>query len=112
MVVQGDRHRAQLRIGRDRKSRAWRRLSRGSAQRDAALRSGPRDALAADPRHLPRAFDLLDAALKLFEHVPQPLAIIDTSAAEKRNRGYDAALGLALSDDRVDYLAQYFLGEK
>ncbi len=59
-------------------------------------------------------FDSLDAATKLFEHFPaQPLAIVDLLGRGRAAiEEVDGSLGLALSDDEIDYLAEYFLREK
>src|SRR5205085_1194940 len=58
-------------------------------------------------------FDSLDDAARLFTHFPpRPMQIVDLrgrgrAALEQAN----AALGLALSADEIDYLAEYFARE-
>ena len=55
-------------------------------------------------------FASLDAAAKLFTHFPpQPLASIDLLARGRAAiEDANVALGLALSADEIDYLAEYF----
>ena len=96
---------------------AIRRIERGVAYRVSTAAGGPL-ADAARARLLPMIHDrmteavypTLDDARRLFTHVdPQPLSVIDLIG---RGRGAlvaaNAELGLALSDDEIDYLAASF----
>src|SRR5208283_1908342 len=93
------------------------RIERGVAYRVISSDARPLDAAARatllpllHDRMTESVFASLDAAAKLFTHFPpQPLAIIDLlgrgrSAIDAAN----AALGLALSPDEIDYLADHF----
>ncbi len=93
------------------------RIERGVAYRVSVAHGKP---LPADARAIllpllhdrmtESVFASLDAAAKLFTHFPpQPLASIDLlTRGRAAIEGANVALGLALSTDEIDYLAEYF----
>ena len=98
---------------RDRAHRARSRLP--GLDNDGAAPMRCRAALALLPRIHDRmteaVYPTLDDARRLFTHVaPQPMSMIDLLGRWSRRHwsAANAALGLALSDDEIDYLAENF----
>jgi phosphoribosylformylglycinamidine synthase len=91
---------------------AVRRIERGVAHRVTG--DGPREPVAAclHDRMTETVLDRIEAADALFRHVaPRPLALVPLRAEGRRAlERANAALGLALSEDEIDYLTEVFSG--
>jgi phosphoribosylformylglycinamidine synthase len=89
-----------------------RRIERGVAHHVTG--DGPRGRVAAclHDRMTETVLDRIEAADALFRHVaPRPLALVPLGAEGRRAlERANAELGLALSDDEIDYLAETFRG--